>query len=160
MAQPASELFVLMIFLFIVGVFILFAAYMNEKILTPISDKFTDTGAKGIIANISFAISLFDQVFFFVAIGLGLVTVLLAYMSPARPAFLFLSIMLFAIALVIIPQFSDIFDDIATNTLFSPYTGDYPIMIYIFQNFGLFFWVFGFMILIVLYSKIRGRGEI
>jgi len=156
--QPATGLFAFMIILFVLGICLFIGSRMKDMMLVPIKDKLAGSGGKAVITSIEFAFTTFDQLFFFVAVGLGIVSVLLAYLTPARPAFLFLSIFLFAIAILVIPQFANIFQDVTEKAQFSPYTSNYPMTMHIFQNYGLFFWVFGFLILVVLFAKIRG-GE-
>jgi len=158
--QPATELFVIMIVIFLVGICMLFATYMKDNILVPMKDKLSNPRAINVINNIEFAFTTLDQVFLFVSVGLGLASVLLAYMTPAKPAFLLLAVFMFAITLLIVPTFANIFQDMTEKSQFSAYTTNYPITVYIFHNFPLFFFAFGFMIVIVLFAKIRGGGDV
>jgi len=148
-----------MIVLVAAGIIILFASYLKDQVLVPIKDKILGTSAQLAISNVEGVFSILDQFFFFSAIGLGIASVLLAYITPARPAFLFLAVLLFAIALLVIPSFGDIYQNILDKPQFTTYTSDYPMMTTIFQNYGLFLWIFGFMIVIILFARVRGYGS-
>lgn len=161
--QPASELFVKMIILFAVGVILLIAFYMRDKILIPIKSQLTSSRAKTVVGTMEGAYAVFDNVFFFIAIGTGIAVVLMAYMTHASPAFLFFAIILFAIALIIIPQFANIWQDIAEKPKFSKYANSSSsselFKTYkLFESFPTFFWIFGFLILVVLFAKVRTGG--
>ena len=134
--------------------------YINEAVLTPISNKFGQTKAKEVIGHVNIGIATLDEIFFFLTFGLGLVTVLLAFVTPARPAFLFLAVILFSIALIIIPSFANIFQDISEKSQFSTYTTEVPMMMYIFEYYPYIFWGFGFLIIIVLFAKLRGQRDV
>lgn len=156
--QPATELFVIMVVLFAMGVILLLAFYLKDKVLIPIRDKFAGTKASGVIDTVNVTFERLDQLFFFSAVGLGLVTVLLAYMTEAKAAFLFLSIIMFAITLILVPSFANIWQDFSEKPHFSSYVDNLPMTKLIFQNYGLFFWMFGFLILVVLFAKMKAGG--
>lgn len=163
--QPAANLFVIMIILFVIGLVIFLAAYIKDAMFPKIIARFDSTNAEAILNTAGSVLTAADNMFFFVAIALGLGSVLLAFTTEAKPAFLFLAIFMFAIALVIIPSFANIFQDIAAKPQFSTdygnYTANYTMTFAIFQNYPLFLWVFGFLILVVLFGKLRsGRGEV
>ena len=167
--QPASELFAYMIILFALGVCLLFAFYMRDMVLIPIKGKLASTKAQTVVSSIEAVYSVLDQVFFFAAIGLGMVSVLLAYMTPAKPAFLFLAIILFVIALLVIPQFANIWQNMAEDSKFSMYANSSSeselfLTWNIFKSFPTLFWIFGFLILVVLFGKVMtsrgGEGSV
>jgi len=155
--------------MFVLGLMVLIATYMRDQMLTPLRSKLSSSTAKSVLSSVEYAFNTLDEIFFFGSVGFGIVALLLAYMTPARPAFLFLAIISFAIALLVIPQFANIFQDFSEKPQFASFMTncpggencDYPMTYTIFKNYGLFFWMFGFLILVILFAKLRmGSGDV
>jgi len=150
------DLYIWFIILFVVGISILVATLLKDNIF-PEMKGMMSSQAGSIFDYVDYSFNILDSVFVVVAVGVGLGAVILAFVIKSPPAFLFLSIILFVIALVVMPVFSNTFRSIAASSDFSTIIESYPMTKQIMAYLPLFGLGLGFLILLVTYSKLGGR---
>ena len=161
------DLFGWMLMLFIIGLFMLLAFYLKDQLLSPLKSMLSATAGnpdvdspRSIVTASETGFSILDNAFLVVTGGIALGAVIMAFVVKAHPALLIISIVLLAIVLVVLPVISNTFRNLATSSQFSSYVDtSLPYTKTIFINFPLFGLVFGFIILVVMYGKIRGGGK-
>lgn len=154
-----QDLFYLMILLFLIGITVLVGTYLKNEVMADIKGMLTGTSGASYMTHVEYGFKTLDYVFLFMAIGFGVVTVVLAFQVQTHPVFFFISLVIFAIIMLIVPAFSNMFHDFASASEFSGFASDYSMMLKIFENFPKFFMIFGFLISIVTFAKMRGGGE-
>lgn len=117
--------------------------------------------SSGILNTTSGLFSTFDNMFLIVAVGMGLAAFISSYFIDSHPAFFFVSIIVFLIAMLVVPILSNIYNDfiesIATTT-YDP-AQRMPIVTAILQNFSLYMLGIFAMVGIGLYAKFTKSRE-
>jgi len=148
-----GDLFFLAVFLLLIGFSIWIGTLLKDKIFPIISSKSSES-AEVITKVQTNWDSVFDSLFFFVTIGVGISSVVLAAMIDTHPMFFFISIVMLVILLLIVPTFSNVFRTFASSESFSGFETRFPFTVFIFQHYPLIFLGFGILISIVLYGKL------
>lgn len=108
------------------------------------------------IRDVGSSFNALDWTFFTLAVGLPLVSAILAYFVPLPPLFLFFGIVIVAIFMIIFPQFANVFVSIVTESDISS-TADienrWAMTTFIMQNFPLYMLAGSAIILIALFAK-------
>ncbi len=108
------------------------------------------------IATTKWVLQSFDYLFIFILFGLGLGVVIGAFFVRTHPIFFVMSIFTLAIILTISGQFSNVFYEIASFAPLNTVSGDFPIMLAVWDNMPVILLALGVMLVIVLYSKFKG----
>lgn len=102
------------------------------------------------------AFAVFDYMFIFVVGGLMIAAIIGAFLIPTHPIFLVLSIVAFVIVLLIVPQVANVFLEFTISSDLNASVADqYGSMIALWNVMPLIVMVFGAILIIVIYSKIR-----
>ena len=147
-----------MIFLFLIDICIIVGTYLKNEVLADIKGLIGTSGSDT-ITTVEHAFNGLDFLFFFVTIGLGIAGVIMAYFVDVHPRMFFISILSFMLVMLIVPSFSNIFHEFATADEFGTISEDYPLMLLVFQNYPTYFLIFGSLITIALFAKMR-RGSV
>lgn len=97
--------------------------------------------------------------FILLLVGGAIAVILMAFMIPSHPVFFIISIILLLVFIVVVPQISNIYLQIAGTDSMVDLGNQYSTMTVIMQNLPLFFVVIGIIVMIVMYAKIRGGSN-
>ena len=92
--------------------------------------------------------------------GLSLATLIFAYMTPQHPIFLVVTVTLTLILLVIVPQYSNMFEMVMANSAMAPYAGSMGIIIYLMGNLPYFIAALALAIMFVSYVRWNNSGNV
>lgn len=101
----------------------------------------------------------FDQIFLMVAIGLGLGTIVSSFFIKSHPAFFFISLLIFLIAMAIVPVLSNAFNQYISHYPNFDYLQQLPITSFILQNYALYLLAIFVITGILLYGKLSRGAE-
>jgi len=146
----------IMIFGFILGIVILVATYMKDQINPDLKDML---GTKGdqVVDVTDTVFTIWDSFFVFIAFGMGIGAIVMAYMVRFNPVFFFFSIIMVAILLILAPIFSNVMREFWSEDEFVGYQSDYPMMLQIFQYYPHFVLVIATILNIVMFGKWRSE---
>jgi hypothetical protein len=105
------------------------------------------------------AINTFNYGFVIIAVGLGLGSVIFAFLTPTHPIFMILSILMLMIFIIIIPQLSNVYQTMTSDAIFTGAAANFGLMSLIMNNLPLFSTVFAVMIMIALYLRWNSGRE-
>lgn len=99
----------------------------------------------------------YDYIFFFIFIGLSLLTIVLGLNVKSHPVFFFISLLLLVIVTVVSAVFSDVFAKLAYNSTASieATAQSYTIMPFVMNHLPMFMFFLGIFIMILFYAKER-----
>ena len=141
----------------VIFILMLFSAHVSQKMLDQLSTHLDDPAAQTIISNTERALRTYEGMFVFLVFGFFLAALIAATQVPNNPIFLFFSFILYAIGILLSVIIKAIADKIfATNPDFItliPYAG------WLFDNLARIVALFGFLLLILTYSGIKGGGS-
>ncbi len=137
------------IFVFFIGFYVYgeISNKLNELIDTPTVQNITAQGKKAqdiLISSIPF-------IFF----SLGIGAIILAFLIPAHPIFFPLSIILLSIFVVLSVIFKDLIYTFLTSEPFFSIANNYPLLGFVVNNLPFLIAVFGFILIIVMYSRTK-----
>jgi hypothetical protein len=137
------------IFVFFTGFYIYneISNKLNELIDIPKAQNITAQGRK--VYDI--LISSIPFIFF----SLGISAIILAFLIPAHPVFFPLSIILLSIFVLLSTVFRDVIYTFLTTEPFLSIANNYPMLGFIVSNLPYFIAVFGFILIIVMYSRTK-----
>jgi hypothetical protein len=91
----------------------------------------------------------------FIFFGLGISAIILAFLIPSHPVFFPLSIILLSIFILVSTMFKDVIYAFLTTEPFLSIANNYPMLGIIVTNLPYFIAVFGFILIIVMYSRTK-----
>lgn len=138
------------VFIFVAGVSIL----MVHTVLTAV--QATNTLPEVAIGGTIAAIETLDSTVVFVFVGLMIFSLILAFQVNSHPIFLGLSIIAILLFLVIVPAFSNAYLAIASSSAFSNSANEFSMIFLVIQNLPTISLIWAFVLMIVLYGKLRG----
>lgn len=146
-----------------VGAVILGLIYF--KLYNGFSDIFltmfpTDTVQQHIWSAGNNAMATFMNMIPFLIIGSGIAVIVLAFLIPAHPIFVPLSIIVWIIYIVIAIIFSNFVWAFVNNADLIAIANQYPLVLMIVQNFPIIIAVFGMVIIIVMYAKSQEYSQV
>ncbi len=119
---------------------------------SPTAQAITDKGSE--------VMSIMDYVFLLVLVGLTISTLLLAFMIRTHPVLFFASLFMLAIAILIAAQFSNIYEEFIADGEVSSTAADYTITTYVMSHLPTVILIIGCMVLIFLFVKPSGGGQL
>lgn len=128
-------------------------------VISKIDDKFQEssfitTGAKSISSDlVGKYVNLFDKMFLFIVLGLGLGVLAGAWFIASHPALFWISTPIFAFTIWMGALFANIYTEITTHKEITTYADDFLFTNFIFDNFVIFITVFVLLLAIALYAK-------
>ena len=148
--------------LFYIGIFVLafsLIVIMGKGIFTDINTDFqadptiSDASKDILTENYDTYDSLFDNIFMFVFIGLGLAVVVSAFFIQSHPLFYFVSVVIFSILTFVTALFSNVYEEIILDPTFATAASGFTFMNHFMAYLPLYIIVFSIVVAIVLYSK-------
>jgi len=158
MKGTVLDLAFMIVILLAMGVTILIA----YEILTDFKDNWANVTDDGPSAKIlekgKAALGFLNHGFVIVLIALGVAIILGAFLIRTHPAFFIISFFALVLLLLVAPQFSNMFNEIASAPELVAAANQFPIMVTLMRNLPLIILLFGAAVMIVIYGKIR-KGE-
>ncbi len=145
-------------FLFIFIFLLIFAisTIVGSVILSNYADMSSNLGVSNIsISQAQTTIANLDYVFIFITFGMAIAVVVGAFMIRTHPVFFVISLFGLLFIILISGQLANVYLEFAQNAQLISTAANYPYMELIFQNLPLITAVFGIIVAIVAYSKIR-----
>ena len=91
----------------------------------------------------------------FIFFGLGISAIILAFLIPSHPVFFPLSIILLSIFILLSTVFKDLIYTFLTSEPFFAIANNYPLLGFVVNNLPYLIAIFGFILIIVMYSRTR-----
>lgn len=105
-------------------------------------------------------VQTFDAMWIFFVVGAFIAMIVTGFLIDTHPVFFVASLLIFIFAMVVNIQFANVFLEVASADQFITTANDeLPNLTLIYQNYPLIVMVFGIILLIVLYSRIKGGGS-
>jgi len=86
---------------------------------------------------------------------LGISAIILAFLIPSHPVFFPLSIILLSVFILLSTMFKDVIYAFLTSDPFFSIANNYPTLGFIIDNLPYFIAIFGFILIIVMYSRTK-----
>ena len=99
-----------------------------------------------------------DNIFTFLLAGLGIATVVGAFMIRTHPVFFIASFLILIITILIAAILANTYTEIATDSKLSTAASQYTVIPYIMNNLPYVITILGLLIIIALYAKLKGIG--
>ncbi len=157
-----------MIILVVVAIFVLIAFNLKTNMLGPLKDMISPSSSgnpdvpspQALVSSVETGFLSVDSMVVIIAVGIGLGSVLLAYMTKSALPLLIFSILIAVIMLVVMPAMSNTFRSMSASSSFTGIMDNsLPMTKFIMANLPLFGLVFAVLIIVVVYGKTRGSGE-
>lgn len=142
--------------LFIIAIGIFVAAVLFEDLST--ASIFTDTteGANALSQGVA-AVNTFNYGFLIIAFGLGAGAIAYGYLYPSHPIFIILGIVMLVFSMIVTPIISNAFGTFTSESEIAGITSNFPFITWFMGDpLPIFTAVFGFILIIVMYSRLRG----
>lgn len=153
-----EDLFIIMIFSFVIIFTVVVAFQLNGILGTTLNDTLNDTpNITNVIEKTEQAISTFDIMFAILLAGLIISTLIGAFLLDTHPVFFWISLIILVIVIITAALISNIATDTLGGSQFSASYSEFPIMKFFLDNLPLASLVIGALILIALYVK---RGSV
>lgn len=155
MKGTVADLMGIVVVVLILSLTIIIAGKVIGEISTEWDEIAPDTVSKEIMEQGKATINTFDYLFLFAFMGLGLASVIGASLIDTHPIFFVFSILLLVIIIFVGAQITNVFNEVITTTEMAAIANSFPIMVGLMRNLPLIMLMFGSLISIVLYGKIR-----
>lgn len=154
------DLFALIAVMFVIGLSIFLAFTVFGKITNSMDSYRTIPEVNTTFNAGEGALKTFDYGFAFFVIGLGLSAVIFASLVKTHPVFLIFAIIIYAIAIMLSAQISNVWQsNIQNATIFENATGNFPIVNKFFSKLPLIILGEGLMMIFALYMSYKSQWE-
>jgi len=148
------DLIFIPVILFVVGISVFVASYLMTQIPT---DQFGSATAQHALNMGTAAINTFNYGFLIIGVGLGIGAVILGFIYPSHPIFLVIGVIVLVFSMITTPIISNAFGTFIEDSRMTTVSANFPYIIWFMGDpLPLITSVFGFLLLIVMYSRIRG----
>lgn len=147
-----------MIFIPVVLLIIGIGVFLASYILTSLGSSFgtLSTPAADALADGAAAVNTFNYGFVIIAFGLGIGAVAYGYLYPSHPIFIVLGIVMMVFSMITTPMISNAFGTFVGSDQMSTVAGNFPLITWLMgDTLPIFITVFGALIIIVMYSRLR-----
>lgn len=151
---PIDMIVIMIVFVFIIGFFVVIADKLNDSIQSQTQDTFNQT----MLNQTNSALGVFDSGLPFIFFGFILAMLLLAWKLRSNPAFLLILIIIIAITVIIAAAISNTWFEVARSPSLVESSNDYPLSVYLIENMPLFIGVLGFLVLIFMFAKPKAEA--
>lgn len=154
------DLFKIMIVAVVIMILVLMATYIKDATFPQLQSLLgNDVQAVNVMNTMDRAFGIFDYLFMFVVIMMGMSSIIMAYFVKQHPLFLFVEIIMLIILVVLAPAFSNMARQFWETSQFAPYSASgggsvtYPIMTYMMRYLPIFLGVLGLVLAVVSFAK-------
>ena len=106
------------------------------------------------------ALEVYDIMMPFIMIMLLIISIALAILNPTHPIFIIFAILTTSMFLLIVPQISNVYDQIIANDQLTASANEFTITATIMDNLPLIFLILAVIITIALFIAFRSRSEV
>lgn len=138
---------------------ILVAYVVMVNVQTTMGPQMMGAEAANALSQGVAAVQMFDYSFTIIFVGLGLASVIFAFLVPSHPIFIALSVLMLLIDMIVLPQFSNMYESVRGNGTLAASASTFPIMTSIMQNLPLVLAALGSLVMIVMYTRWRQEGQ-
>jgi hypothetical protein len=143
----------------VITIAIIFIFFITSVLLKEISSKLNELVDMSEVQNITSqggkAMDIFISSIPFIFFGLGISAIILAFLIPSHPVFFPFSIILLSIFILLSTIFKDIIYAFLTTEPFFSIANNYPMLGFIVTNLHYLIAIFGFILIIVMYSRTK-----
>lgn len=150
-----SDLVTVAVTVFVFGISLLMAMKMHDGLVSN-SQVFADSQAMDAVAT---SLGILDYGAVFLAVGLFVVSIVLATQIATNPVFFPISLLSLAISVFVSAQLANVYLVIADTNAFQAVANALPFTTKLLGNFPLVIGVGGFMIILALYAREGGGGS-
>ena len=130
--------------------FYMLTAIKNSDINTPTTEPILNSGLA--------AVGQFDWLFPVMTTMFGLGSVALAYFYPSHPIFLIFGVIMFSLTFFLVPTIANVFSEFSSDSQMSAVKPNFTMIDWTMANMPIIMSVFGFFMIVVLYSRQRNVG--
>lgn len=158
------DLFFVILIAFVFSISVLIAWTVADEVQTGIDEAVNNTDVAS-TWNTSYmdygksGLDIFNNMFLFIIIGLGLAVGVTAFFIPTHPAFFIITLIVFIISLTVAGIFSNVYTELASTSAFVSIGNEYSLITQAMQNLPIILLVIGVILLVVLYGKMRTAGS-
>ncbi len=152
------DLFTMSLLLFVFAIGVLVGHYVIAQVTTTMSSP--SAAAASVLANATAAMEVYNYGFLMIFVSLAGGAIIFAYMTPQNPIFFVVSMILMVVLMIVVPIYSNAYEQFIADPLIATSASSFGIMTYIFGNFPLFMASIGSLIMIVSYIRWRNQGTI
>ncbi len=147
----------LVVALFAIAIVWIFAFVMFDNINTELQKNSLVTGDASAIGNslIGKFVSIFDNSFLFVVIGLGFAVIAGAFFTQSHPALFYITIPILAFFIWMGALYANIYEEITNHQLIIEGASQFVFMGFIFNNYVIVVTVFVIILAVALFGKQR-----
>lgn len=151
-----------------IGVVLLFFSMMvliGFKVVTELNAEFQasdtidthgKTASASLVTNYSGAL---DNGFLFLAIGLAIVTLVLAALVRVHPVFIIFFLIFLVITIIVCAMFSNVYQEMAANPNLSAQADDLTFISLIMEYLPFIIGIFGMVLMVIMYKLWRTANE-
>jgi hypothetical protein len=140
------------------GVLFAFRIYSGFDAQIQGMDVFPDEAKTASTAMVGHFSGILDKSMLFLAIGLAVVTLILATMVVVHPVFIFLYFIGLLIVIFLCGIFSNLYQEIAASSEMLAYASQLTMITNVLYYLPFFVGVFGILLMIVMYKASQGGG--
>lgn len=166
MELGAFEIFYSLAFIFGAAIFLIILFFAWGRISTPLETAINDamptndTTFNATIVNRTVDVGLigFNALFPLIILGLIIFALISAYFSNSSPAFLFISIIILAVAILLAVVFSNVYQQIAVESEFQSAASHFNIISAFMQNLPVIITIIAAITIFALFALGRNKG--
>ena len=150
-----GDVFFISVFIFLLAIVFVVGWVIHSKVNDEFQNNpsIVDQGKTMMQNSTDDYISLFDGIFLTIIVGLWIGTIILAFQIDIHPVFFVLTIIVFAILVILTALFGNAFYTFANNANIVSYADDFTIIPFVMNNFVTVMIVLGFSVALVMYAK-------
>lgn len=149
------DVFLVPVILLVLGI----GVFLSYTIITALStsDAFTNNPTSvQVVANATTAVSMFDYGFLIIAFGFGMAMVAYGWLYPSHPIFIVVGIVMLSLSMITTAAISNVFSHFSTASQMTTTAASFPFIGWLMgDTLPVFMAVFGFLLLIAMYSRLR-----
>lgn len=147
------DLIPIMLILFVSALGVIVA----DKVLTDVKNTWTPSSTSGQDIINKNTIRPMNAGFLILTVGLGISTIIGAFMIRSHPIFFFISVFILGFVLLLSPQISNAWTTFIGNTQVATTGNNFPIIVAIMDNLPKILLGFGVVIMVAMYGKMRSN---
>lgn len=160
MRGNVQDILVIAVFVFFAGI-VLMIAYLFLANFGATAQIAADSTASEIVTEGMSSMKVLANSLLFLAIAFGIASIASAFFTQSHPVFLIFSLIMFAIVMIPITIFSEVFLAFASTSQLLPVAAEFTLLIKLMTDMPVIAVALGILIIIALYAKrndLQNRG--
>jgi len=164
--EDFTSLFFALAIIFGISIFVIILSYAYGQIQPKINEGLTSSksveagiNVTDILQKTDNSIGRFNILFPLLIIGVFGFVLVTALLGRSHPAFLFIGLIVLAVALILAAIYSNVYQEISESANFSSTESDFNIMSLFLDNLPIVILILFVAIAIILYAKSGGQGQ-